>query len=73
MGDRSVFTAVLAGSNSTQQYGTWRINDNLFDLRLCKLLFLLGLETKNYLIGAAAAGSASEVSTQDPRCKDLAV
>jgi len=27
---------------------------------------------KDYSVGAAAAGRASEVSTQDPRCRDLA-
>ena len=67
------YTAVIAGVTA-QRYGTfWRIPDNLFEIRLCYLLLPLGLETKNYLIGAAAAGSASEVSTQDPRCRDLAV
>ena len=35
-------------------------------------MFWLGWEIKDYFIGAAAAGKASEVSTQDPRCRDLA-
>ena len=63
----------VARSNcATSCYFLW-IPGYLFDLRRCNLLITSGLATENNFIGAAAACSASEVSAQDPRCRDLAM